>query len=94
MSSSFPVPLRLEFLRRPAVEGTVASTKSDIYRKIKAGSFPPPIKLAQRHAVWLRHEIDGWQRAIAAGASEQQLCELVIAMKAARPQLSDAPGDL
>ncbi len=88
MIPDFLTPQRLEFRRRPAVEEAIASTKSDIYRKVGAGLFPPPIKLAQRQSVWLAHEIDLWQRFAAAGAAPAQLQELVAALVAARPRLT------
>jgi len=54
-------PATLSILRRRQVEKRVGLTRSPLYARIKAGTFPPPVKLGNSRAVgWLEHEIDAW----------------------------------
>lgn len=51
----------LSILRRRQVEQRVGLTRSPLYARIKAGTFPKPIQLGSSRAVgWLEHEIDAW----------------------------------
>ena len=34
--------------------------KSTIYKLIKQGAFPPPIKLSERASAWVVAEVDAW----------------------------------
>ncbi len=56
------IPTALSILRRRQVEKRVGLTRSPLYARIKAGTFPKPIQLgADGHAVgWLEHEIESW----------------------------------
>ena len=47
------------FINLSAVEDKTALKKSSIYAKVKAGDFPPPIKMGVR-TVWVESEIDTW----------------------------------
>lgn len=49
-------------LRLPAVKARVGLSRSSIYSRIAAGSFPPPIILGDgaRARGWLAEEIDAW----------------------------------
>lgn len=49
-----------------------------------AGLFPPRIRLSIRRNVWPLAEIEVWERAKIAGASESQVRELIRGMVAAR----------
>ena len=44
-------------LRLPEVEETVGQKKSQIYRLIRAGQFPLPVKLGKRASGWRASEI-------------------------------------
>lgn len=35
---------------------------STIYARIKAGTFPKPIRLGENSVGWLQSEVDGWLR--------------------------------
>lgn len=48
------------FLRLPEVKHQTGMGRSAIYAKIKAGSFPAPIKLGKRTSAWLSSDIDVW----------------------------------
>lgn len=51
----------LTILRRRQVEKRVGLTRSPLYARIKAGTFPKPIQLGNGRAVgWLESEIDAW----------------------------------
>lgn len=53
--------IELTILRRRQVEKRVGLTRSPLYARIKAGTFPKPVQLGNSRAVgWLEHEIDEW----------------------------------
>jgi prophage regulatory protein len=49
-------------LRLPAVKARVGLSRSSIYARIAAGSFPAPIQLGEgaRARGWVAEEIDSW----------------------------------
>ncbi|CAN1516011.1 AlpA Predicted transcriptional regulator [Sphingomonadaceae bacterium] len=49
-----------KLLRRPDVSNKVKISKTQIYRLIRKGQFPPPFKLSERVSVWNEGEIDSW----------------------------------
>jgi prophage regulatory protein len=49
-----------QLLRLPSVENKTGLSKSEIYRRIKAGTFPVPIKLGARAVAWPAATIDAW----------------------------------
>ena len=52
---------QLSILRRKQVENRTGLSRSTIYLRIKAGTFPKPIKLGGARAVgWLENEISNW----------------------------------
>ena len=51
-----PLLLSLEDLRRKGVP----YSKSQLYRKIKEGSFPAPARLGEKRVAWPENEIDDW----------------------------------
>ena len=58
------------FLRMPEVEATTGLSRSTIYRRVKAGSFPSPVPLGSPHVVgWLRSRVVQWmdEQLLAAG---------------------------
>lgn len=46
--------------RLPQVKDRTRLGRSEIYRRIAAGKFPPPIKLGIRASAWVSTEIDDW----------------------------------
>ena len=54
-------------LRMPQVLDRVGLKKTVIYERIKAGTFPKPIKLGSASA-WQAHEIEAWIAGQAAGS--------------------------
>lgn len=56
----------------------------------KQGVYPPRVILSKRLNVWLRSEIEAWENARAAGATDDQVRQLIRDMVAARAQLMPA----
>lgn len=51
----------LSILRRRQVEKRIGLTRSPLYARIKAGTFPKPIQLGNGKAVgWIEAEIEAW----------------------------------
>jgi prophage regulatory protein len=44
----------------------ISYSRAQIYRKVKDGSFPKPVKLGENKVAWLATEIDAWIEAISA----------------------------
>ena len=51
-----------ELLRRREVAELVRLSVPTIYRMMKAGTFPRPIRLGQRAVAWRREDLEGWLR--------------------------------
>lgn len=47
-------------LRLPSVQSKTGLSKSEIYRRIKLGTFPQPLKLGVRAVAWPTSAIDSW----------------------------------
>jgi prophage regulatory protein len=47
-------------LRRKQVEAHTGLSRSTIYARVRAGSFPPPISLGAKSVGWLQNEIEDW----------------------------------
>lgn len=50
----------LTILRRREVERRTGLSRSTIYERIKAGTFPAPISLGEKAVGWIESEIDSW----------------------------------
>jgi predicted DNA-binding transcriptional regulator AlpA len=46
-------------------------SRASIYRKIRNGTFPRPIKLGENKIAWLDHEIDAWIAALATARNSE-----------------------
>ena len=56
-------PLKLPetgFLRQPQVLAFVPISKSTLWRRIQARTFPEPVKLSERVTVWRAEDIRRW----------------------------------
>ena len=51
------------FLRRPQVEARTGLKRSTIYQRVRAGSFPAPIRIGPRAVAWLESDVEAWQAA-------------------------------
>ena len=47
-------------LRRKKVEARVGLSRSTIYERIKAGTFPRPVSIGAKAVGWIESEIDEW----------------------------------
>ncbi|WP_324517051.1 AlpA family transcriptional regulator [Pseudomonas sp.] len=47
-------------LRLPTVCAQIGLSKSQIYRLIRAGEFPPPVRLGQNSVAWPADQVDSW----------------------------------
>jgi prophage regulatory protein len=45
-------------------------SRAQLWRKVKDGSFPKPVKLGENKRAWLSTEIYAWKEAIAAARTE------------------------
>jgi prophage regulatory protein len=57
-TTNFCHPLTL--LRLPRVKKYTGLSRSEIYRRVSAGTFPKPVKLGERASAWPEHEITAW----------------------------------
>ncbi|RTL56514.1 MAG: AlpA family phage regulatory protein [Rhodocyclaceae bacterium] len=48
------------FLRQPQVLAFVPISKSTLWRRVQARTFPAPIKLSERVTVWRAEDIRSW----------------------------------
>jgi|MTBAKSStandDraft_2_1061841.scaffolds.fasta_scaffold07377_4 prophage regulatory protein len=55
-----PRPSRL--IRLPEVIIRVGLSRSTLYARIKAGTFPAPVKLGEKSVAFLESDIDAWIR--------------------------------
>lgn len=60
MNSTFPENSGLWLERLPTVRARTGLSRSEIYRRIQSGDFPPPVKLGQRASGWDSRAVDGW----------------------------------
>ncbi|ALB95425.1 AlpA family transcriptional regulator [Burkholderia pseudomallei] len=51
-------------LRFVEVSSRIRLSKSEIYRRISAGTFPKSVKLGPRAVAWRESDIDGWIQAL------------------------------
>ncbi len=49
-----------KLIRLPAVIARTGLARSTIYESIRAGRFPPPVKIGPRAVAWRASEIDKW----------------------------------
>jgi len=47
-------------LRRREVEARTGLSRSSIYARMAAGSFPVAVDLGGRAVAWMENEVDGW----------------------------------
>lgn len=47
-------------LRLPEVQNTVGLRRSEIYRRVRSGTFPAPIRLGKNAVAWLQSDCEAW----------------------------------
>jgi prophage regulatory protein len=50
----------------------ISYSPAELYRKIKDGSFPSPVRLGKNRVAWLENEIAKWIKAIALAPRERK----------------------
>lgn len=60
VSHAAPVLPETGFLRQPQVLAFVPISKSTLWRRIQARTFPEPVKLSARITVWRAEDIRRW----------------------------------
>lgn len=58
-------------LRLPELERVTGLRRSAIYKRIRLGQFPEPLRLSARCSVWDENEIRAWLDAIPRGTRAQ-----------------------
>jgi prophage regulatory protein len=53
-----------------APDGRIGVSKATLYRLIKAGKFPPPIRITERLSGWDSTEVDAWINAKSRGVQQ------------------------
>ncbi|WP_374725582.1 helix-turn-helix transcriptional regulator [Tardiphaga robiniae] len=64
---------QISFLRFPDVLRRSALPKSSMYRRMSAGLFPRPFAISERGRAWREDVIDGYNRLIACGATDEAI---------------------
>lgn len=62
----------MRFLRVRTVVGMVGFSKTTLYARIRAGSFPKPIQIGAQTVVFLESEIVEWMKAAAANRQDRR----------------------
>ena len=71
----------------PQRSGRLPFSPNSIWRLSRLGRFPKPIKLSEAVTAWRLEEVESWEAARVAGASDEQLRELVAKLHAKREGL-------
>lgn len=79
-------PTMCRLLRLPQIRDATGLGTTSIYQAIKAGLFPPPIKLTPRSSGWPDFEIGAINAAKIAGKSDDEIRQLVVRLVAERTQ--------
>lgn len=64
-------------LRLPIVSAESGLSKTTIYARIAAGTFPPPVKLGPRAVAWPAHEVAACNDAIIRGDDQDAVRALI-----------------
>ena len=48
-------------MRHPAVEDCTGFSRTTIYRKVRDGTFPQPVRIGSKSIGWFENEIADWQ---------------------------------
>ena len=79
----------IRFLRISEIVTVTGVSQAGIYRKIKDGVFPEPVRNGSAWTAWPEHEVDSINRAILSGKSVAQIKEIVTELVASRASAYD-----
>lgn len=68
MTNQKPFPARL--LKLPSVLDRVSISKTEIYRKIREGTFPKAVRLGVNSVAWLESDIDKYIQKLTQAAAK------------------------
>ncbi|UZR29464.1 helix-turn-helix transcriptional regulator [Methylococcus mesophilus] len=77
-------PSAVALLRRPRVSDLTGKSRTKIYNDIAAGLFIRGVALGGGRVAWPLHEVEAINRARIAGATDDDIRELVAQLHAAR----------
>ena len=72
--------------RLPELKTAIGLSRSSVYGDIAQGLFPKPIHIGARAVGWLSHETDAVMAARIAGASNDDIRDLVVTLMSQRGQ--------
>lgn len=52
--------VQASFIRQKQLLGKLGFSAATLWRKVKAGTFPKPIKLGKNITAWRYSEVEGW----------------------------------
>jgi len=67
VSTAQPITRAERLLSKWAVEERTSLDITTIYRKMKAGTFPQPVRVGRRRVAWRESDIAAWQDALEVG---------------------------
>ena len=59
----------MQLLRVKDVERELGISRTTIWRLVKAGTFPPPLRITPKAIAWRRLDIEAWQEQLAEKAA-------------------------
>ncbi len=59
----------MQLLRVKDVERELGISRTTIWRLVKAGTFPPPLRITSKAIAWRRSDIEAWQEQLAEKAA-------------------------
>ena len=59
----------MQLLRVKDVERELGISRTTIWRLVKAGVFPPPLRITSKAIAWRRSDIEAWQEQLAEKAA-------------------------
>lgn len=60
MNANTVTPFVRDLRKLPAVRRQTGKSAASIYRDVKAGTFPAPVKIGARASAWVGAEVDAW----------------------------------
>lgn len=61
------------FMKIGAVQSAVSLSKTELYRRIAAGTFPKPVRLGPQRVAFLEKDVENWILARIAGGQENEI---------------------
>lgn len=84
MNTAVPFPVKHAVVKMPTLTAMGLGSKSAIYEEVRDETFPPPVKLSRRNAVWPLDEVERIAAARIRGADKAELQALTAEILAAR----------